>query len=310
MATTGKKLGSPAPQDRRDPTGRTAGEDRTAARAAARALSLHEAHPHGGRPPRQPLPAGQGGGRPLLQSRPGGDRRRQRLRPRAAGRDGAADPQPGLDARPRRPAARGHDAVHGQERQPHRRQGRQHPLRRPQARPGGADLDARRGDPGDGRRRPRRQDAGEEPGGPDLHRRRRHLDGRLPRGAEPRRGAQRAVRADRREQRLGLLDADRQADADQEHRRPRRRLRHPRRDRRRQRRARRLRGHPAGRRAGARRRRADADRIQDLPHEGARRARRRRLRAQGAVRGVEAEGSDRALRAPSARQRPRRPRTI
>ena len=40
----------------------------------------------------------------------------------------------------------------------------------------------------------------------------------------------------------------RQADADQEHRRPGRRLRHPRRDRGRQRRARRLRGHQAGRR--------------------------------------------------------------
>ena len=117
------------------------------------------------------------------------------------------------------------------ERQPDRRQGRQHPLRRLEARPGGADLDARRGDPGDGRRGARRPDAGEESGRPHLHRRRRHLDGRLPRRAEPRRGPQRPVRPDRREQRLGLLDADREADADQEHRHPRRRLRHPRRDR-------------------------------------------------------------------------------
>ena len=133
-----KKLGPAPPRDRG--AARTARHDHPAARAAARALPLHEAHPAGRGPAGQPLPPEQGGRRPLLQPRPGGDLGRQRLRARAAGRDGAAHPQPGLDAGARRQAARGHDAVHGQERQPDRRQGRQHPLRRPDARPGGADL--------------------------------------------------------------------------------------------------------------------------------------------------------------------------
>ena len=46
----------------------------------------------------------------------------------------------------------------------------------------------------------------------DLDRRRRHLDRRLPRGHQLRRGAEAAARRHRREQRLGVLDAVPQAD--------------------------------------------------------------------------------------------------
>ena len=61
---------------------------------------------------------------------------------------------------------------------------------------------------------------------------------------------------------------------------------------------------PARRRARPRRRRPDADRVQDLPHEGPRRARRRRLRPEGASRSG-GEGPARPLRGPPARRRPR-----
>ena len=132
--------------------------------------------------------------------------------------------------------------------------------------------------------------------------------GRLPRGHQLRRGPEAAARRRRREQRLGLLDAVPQADRGTLPRRQGRRVRHPGRAGRRQRRARGLRRGPARRRSGARGRRSDARRGHDLPHEGPRRARRAGLRPEGGARGVEAEGPDRALRAPSSsnRARPRR----
>src|SRR6185295_13690663 len=187
----------------------------------------------------------------------------------------------------------------------HRRQRRQHPLRRSRPRHRRPDLDARRGDSGDGRRGARGEDAGPAAGRPHLHRRRRHLDGGFPRGAEPRGGPRRAVRPDRRAQRLRLFDPHFAADEDQAHRRPRRRLRHPGRDGGRERRPRGLRGDEEGRRAGARRGRADAHRGEDFPDERPRRARRRGLRAARAVRRVAEERSDRPLRAPSAGPWPR-----
>ena len=78
MATTGKNWGPlhPQAQDKTD----EAGEDHPAAGAPARALSLPEADPDGRGAAGQPLPPGQGGGRALLQPRPGGDLGGQRLR--------------------------------------------------------------------------------------------------------------------------------------------------------------------------------------------------------------------------------------
>ena len=94
----------------------------------------------------------------------------------------------------------------------------QYPLRRPFPRAGGADLHARCPDPGHGGRRRSPAACRRRTRGAHLHRRRRHLDRRLPRGAQLRRRAQRAARGHRREQRLCLLDAVREADADQGHR--------------------------------------------------------------------------------------------
>ena len=88
----------------------------------------------------------------------------------------------------------------------------------------------------------------------DLDRRRRHVHRRLPRGAELRRRAEAAARRRRREQRLGLLDAVREADRLEEPRRQGARLRHPGRAGGRQRRARRPRRGAAGRGPRARRR--------------------------------------------------------
>ena len=223
MAKTGKELGSPPPRGRDDePTERLAKTELP----RERQLELYhfmKLNRMVEEPPRQPLPPGQGGGRPLPQPRPGGD---------LVGSAYALAPQDVMG-----PLIRNLGAMLVRGVQPREvmmqymaksdsptggKDGNTH-FGDLEARAGGADLHARRRDPGDGRRGARRQDAGQGPGGPDLHRRRRHLDGRLPRGAEPRRGAQRALRADRREQRLGLLDAHLAADADQEHRHPRRR---------------------------------------------------------------------------------------
>ena len=82
--------------------------------AAARAVPLHEAEPHGRGEAHQPLPPGQGGGRPLPQPRPGGLLGGQRLRARAGRHLHAAHPQPGRHLRARRPAARRVRPVHGQ----------------------------------------------------------------------------------------------------------------------------------------------------------------------------------------------------
>ncbi len=139
-----------------------------------------------------------------------------------------------------------------------RRQGLQPALRPPGARRHLADLDARRPHPGHGRHRARRPDAEEGPRRDDLDRRRRHLDGRLPRGPQLRGRAEAAARRRRREQRLGLLDALQEADRLEEPGRQGDRLRDPGRAGGRQRRARRprrgaARGRPRPRRRAARR---------------------------------------------------------
>ena len=86
-------------------------------------------------------------------------------------------------------------------------------------------------------------------------------------------------------------------------RRPRRRLRLRRRRRRRHRRARRLPRGEARDREGARGRRADADRVPDAAHGGARGARRRVLRPEGALRALGRARPDRALPHLAPRQR-------
>ena len=220
MAKLSRELGS-APSRSPTETERQAGEDRPAARAAARALPLPQAQPDDRGPAEQPLPPGQGGGRPLLQPRPGGDLGRQRLRARAAGRRRAADPQPRRDAGARRPAARGHDAVHGPRRQPDRRQGLQHPLRRPRRAASiapismlGALIPVMAGVALAGRMQKKDLvaltyigDGGTSTG--DFHE-----------GMNFAAVLDVPLRPDRRAQRLRLLDADLAADADQEHRRP------------------------------------------------------------------------------------------
>ena len=87
------------------------------------------------------------------------------------------------------------------------------------------------------------------------------------------------------------------------HRRPRRRVRIRGRRRRRNRRARRLPRGEARDREGARGRRPDAARVPDAAHGGPRGPRRRLLRPEGDVRGVGANGPDRALPQVAARER-------
>ena len=126
---------------------------------------------------------------------------------------------------------------------------------------------------------------------------------RRARGDEPRRRPPAAGGLHLRQQPVGVLDADAPRLPDREHRRPRPGVRLRRRGRRRHRRARRLPRGEARDREGARRRRADADRVHDAAHGGPRRPRRRLLRAQGHVRGVGEERPDRALPDLAARER-------
>ncbi len=151
-------------------------------------------------------------GRSLPQPRPGGDLGRQR--PTPSDRGDCVAPlirNLGTDPGARRPPRDVFTQYMARGDSPDRRQGRQHPLRRHRAaRARRADLDARRADPGDGRRRAGRRacrgknlvaltyigDGGTSTG--DFHE-----------GLNFAAVLRRAVRADRREQRLRLLDADR-----------------------------------------------------------------------------------------------------
>ena len=140
--------------------------------------------------------------------------------------------------------------------------------------------------------------------GRGLHRRRGHERGRLPRGAQPRGGVEAAGAVRGREQPLGPLDAGPRAVRLPAPRRPRPRLRHAGRRRGRQRPARRPPGGAPRGRAGAARRRADAPRVQDLPHARPRGGLGHRLRAEGAARGVGEEGPGAALRGLPRREGP------
>ena len=199
---------------------------------------------------------------------------------------GPADPEPRRRSGHGLLPARRHDAVHGARHVAVRRQGLQSPLRQPRARRDLPHLDARRAGPGHGGHRARRPHAEEGPRRHDVDRRRRDLDGRVPRGPQLRRGPEAAARRHRGEQRLGVLDAVPQADRRALPRGQGRGLRDPGRPGGRQRRPRRVRRGAPRRRPGAVRRRADAHRGDDVPHEGPRRARRPGVRAQGRARGV------------------------
>ncbi len=181
--------------------------------------------------------------------------------------------------------ARRDDPVHGTGDFALRRQGLQSPLRQARAGRHLSDLDARGPRAGDGRDRARGPDAEEGPRHDDVDRRRRHLDRRLPRGHQLRRGPEAPPRRHRREQRMGVLDTLPQADGGEDPRRQGRGVRDPRRARRRQRRPRGPRRRAPRGRLRARGRRAHPHRGGHLSHEGARRARRAGLRAEGRARG-------------------------
>ena len=123
------------------------------------------------------------------------------------------------------------------------------------------------------------------------------------RGDELRRRPAAAGRLRLRQQRVGLLDADPPRVRGRAPRRPRRGLRLRGRRRRRHRRARRLPRGEARDREGAPGRRPDADREPDAPHGGPRRARRRLVRPEGALRAVGGARPDRALPPLAARAR-------
>ncbi len=106
-----------------------------------------------------------------------------------------------------------------------------------------------------------------------------------------------------RVQPLLLLDAVGDAVRRRDARRQGRRLRRRERDRRRERRPRRRRGGPARRGLGARGKRPVPPRVQDVPAEGARRARRAGLRRRGGAGRVDAARPDRAVRAAPRRER-------
>ena len=186
---------------------------------------------------------------------------------------------------------------------PTKRQGRQRPHGRRAPRP------ARDGQPSArdaaGRRRLRARvphPRGEARRGRLVGRRR---DGarRRARGHELRRRAQAARGLHLRQQPVGVLDTDAPRLRGRASRRPRPGLRLRRRRRRRHRRARRLPRDEGRGREGARGRRADADRVPDAAHGRARRARRRVLRAEGALRALGRARPDRALPHLAARQR-------
>ena len=109
----------------------------------------------------------------------------------------------------------------------------------------------------------------------------------------------------RRGQQVRLLDADREADGHHAHRRARRRLRYSARDGRRQRHPGGLRRREADGRPRPRRRGRGADRRRHDAHAGARAARRRALRAEGAARASGRE-KDPIARLPAAAARARR----
>ena len=160
-----------------------------------------------------------------------------------------------------------------------------------------------------GRADPPRGRAGVGPAPPGLRRRRlrvlrrrRLVGGRRARGAEPRRRAPRARRLRAQEQRLGDLHAGAQADRGVELRGARGGLRDGGRARRRQRPVRDARRVHACGRAGARGRRADADRGADVPDGPAQHLRRPdALRRRRRARGAPCVGPDRAPAPPPDR---------
>ena len=279
----------------RRPAAENGANERLPARGAAALLPLAPPPPDdrgedAGPPP--PGPALQ----VVLRNRPGGDRDRRRHRPRARRLHPPDAPQPrGLHrARPRPAAAlpaapRPRGRLH-QGPRPHL------PLRHPREGHRRDDQPPRRDAAGRVRPRPGRAAEGRPAGGGGLHRRRGHERGRLPRGAEPRRGLEAAGAVRGREQPLGALDPGPRAVRLPEPRRPRHRLRDAGRRGGRQRPpGRPPRGAPGGR-AGAAGRRADAPRVQDVPDARPRGGLGHRLRAEGRARGVGEEGPGEALR--------------
>ena len=195
--------------------------------------------------------------------------------------------------------------LHGSLRRRHRRQGRQHALRRSSPRVRRHGVDAAR----HGARRLRAgacvQDAQRAAGRNDLLR--RGLDRQRPvaRGDEPGRRPASPGRLHAREQPVRLLDPERPGVRGRPGR-ARAHLRVPRPDRRRQRRRGRVRRGARGGRARPRGRRADSDRVPHDANARPRRARRHELRAARDVRGVVAARPDRPVReAPGGRARVR-----
>src|SRR5919198_2743255 len=264
-------------------------------RGPARDLPQHADHPRRRGARAHPLPAREDPGvvlhGPRQRSRVGrggdcdGPRRRRYA---VASRHGRAH-------HARRRAVADLRAVHGPRGWADARQGRQRPHGRR------APRSARDGQPpaGDvargGRLRARvPHPRGAARGGGVVGRRR---DGarRRARGHEPRRRAQAPGGLHLRQQPVGVLDADTPRVRRRASRRSRTGLRVRRRRRRRHRRARCVPRGEACHREGARRRRPDADRVPDAAHGGPRRARRRVLRPQGALRAVGRARPDRAL---------------
>ena len=184
-------------------------------RPRARPVLLDDAHTWGRGAGAQPVPPGQAAGQLLHRPRPGGDRRRDRA-PARAWRERrlalALDPRPGLLPRARRPRVANLRPVHGQGRLDDARQGRQPPHRRPRMEHPVPGVAHGRHDPAHRRRRPGLQAAQREARGAHQLRRCRHIARGLPRGPEHGGRARGARGVRRREQRLGLLDADLEAD--------------------------------------------------------------------------------------------------
>ncbi|CAA9351540.1 MAG: Branched-chain alpha-keto acid dehydrogenase, E1 component, alpha subunit, partial [uncultured Gemmatimonadetes bacterium] len=249
------------------------------------------AHPLAGREAGNALQAEQGGGRPIPLAGPGGRVGGQRLRPapphgRHRRHAVAADPQPGLHDHGGRHAGRGGAAVHGQGRLAGARQGAEHPLHGLPARLHRADLAAGRPGAGDGGGHAHLQAARPGPGGDGVHRRRRHLHRRLPRGDQLRRRAALPAGGDRGGKPVGLHHPHPPADGRRVVRGQGARLRRGRREGGRQRHAGRLWRRKEGRGPRARRRGRHPDRGGDLPPQGPRAARQPELRGPGRDRPV------------------------
>src|SRR5215203_2676372 len=272
-------------------------------RGPARHLPQHADHARDRGARSHPLQAGQDPGLFLHGSRQRGELRRSRDRDGRGRRRHAAPPRHGRPHHPRCRALADLRAVHGQGRRAHEGQGRQRPHGRLQPRV------ARDGQP----------PAGDAPGRRGLRarvshprgaacrgrvvRRRRIRAGRRARGDEPCRGSAAPCRLHLRQQPVGVLDADSPRVRVRDARRPRPGVRLRGRGRRRHRRPRRLPRGQARDREGARGRRPDSDRVDDAPHGGPCRPRRRVLRPEGALRGVGATRPDRALPVLAPRQR-------